>query len=1187
MVMRTFIFLLCTIVFGFNAENSYAQKKVTINEDKIMSIDDVFEIIMNQTKYLFLYPENLFEKLPKVQLKKGKITVDKLLNKSIPKNNFNVILSGSNTILIKQKSTNQQRQVSGTVTDEAGIPVSDVTVLIKGTTDGVSTNFDGNYSINVSNPKDVLVFSAIGFLTQEIIIESKNIINVTLKERTNLLDEVVVTGYQKLSINKSTGSTASVKAEVISKKGNSNILQSLEGQIAGLSIVPDPRQEGSTNFDIRGITSLQGDSRPLIVVDGIPIEGDISTINPYEVESVSVLKDAASSSIYGARSANGVIVITTKKGKPGKLKVSYRSIMTTTNKPDLAYRLNRVGSADLVDIQKTAIESAYANNVHSYKWWRDNDPDLGYYYIAAPNLVYETFALEKDGYITQEEANARYTSLKTKDNTKQFEKYFLQSPFEQQHNASISGGGDKNTFRTSLNYTDNKFKRIGSESNRIIFDALDNYKINDKIDIDIIANIVLKKSKETPVPDNLIYDGGVNSYEDIIDNDGGVLAVRVANPDPNRYDILAAYGGKDPLEIQRLIKLGLLDENYYPLKELGATTIDNTRTSVRLQGMFNAKLSSSLRGHFTFQYESGNSKRQRIVSRDSWEMTSLINNTTPLSFTGDVNELNIPYGARLTETISNRKSYTLRGQLDFDKTFGDHEVSSIIGSEIRNVFSTYTTTNKFGYDKNTLLFRTLDRKSLEKGIDDVYDPEGYITGLYFNDDLGETTNRYFSLYGNFTYGYKSRYIISGSARIDQSNLFGTDPKYRYKPFWSVGGKWRVSEEDFFNSSWVNKLDLRVTYGINGNISNKYGPFNIVSSLNSYPVGGIPSLTIITPAIADLRWEKTITSNLGLDVNMFNQRVNLSLDYYIKNTGDLLANVETNPTLGYTSAVKNDADISNRGIEISLRTRNIQNENFSWFTFITFRHNKNKVKKVYNNDDINSNSGYYTAGLVNVEGAPANSFWYFNYNKLDENGNATIKKANGDIIVLDGTRYPGDLFKLEDLVKAGTINPIYSGSITNTFNYKNLLLSFMFIGNGGHVLLNDSYNGRLIDYRVPTNINSDIARAWKKSGDENTTDIPKIHTSEYYSEDEEYITRTSTKNIIDGDYLKLREVILTYSLPKKILNPIKINHMQFNLRANNLFYIAKNKKGIDPESHGMGERYFPVKQSYSLGITINF
>ena len=987
------------------------------------------------------------------------------------------------------------------------------------------------------------------------------------------MDEVVVTGYQKLSVNKSTGSTASVKAEVISKKGNSNILQSLEGQIAGLSIVPDPRQEGSTNFDIRGITSLQGDSRPLIVVDGVPIEGDISTINPYEVESVSVLKDAASSSIYGARSANGVIVITTKKGKLGKLKVSYRSIMTARSKPDLTYRLNRVGSADLVDIQKATMEDAYANNIsiHSYKWWRENGPDLGRYYIPTPNLVYEIFALEKDGYITQEEANARYTNLKTKDNTNQFEKYFLQSPFEQQHNASISGGDDKNTFRTSLNYTDNKFQRIGSESNRIIFDALDNYKINDRINVDIIANIVLNKSGETPVPYNLIY-GGVNSYEDIIDNDGNMLAVRLAK-------------GKDPLEIQRLIKLGLLDENYYPLKELGATTIDNTRTSVRLQGMFNAKLSSSLRGHFTFQYESGNSKRQRIVSRDSWEMTNLINNTTPLSFTGDTNELNIPYGARLTETISNRNSYTLRGQLDFDKTFGDHEISSIIGSEIRNVFNTYTTTNKFGYDKNTLLFSALDKKILKKGIDDVYHPDEYITSLYFNDDLGEITNRYFSLYGNFTYGYKSRYIISGSARIDQSNLFGTDPKYRYKPFWSVGGKWRVSEEDFFNSSWVNKLDLRVTYGINGNISNKYGPFNIASSLNSYPVGGIPSLTIITPAIADLRWEKTITSNFGLDVNMFNQRVNLSLDYYIKNTGDLLANVETNPTLGYTSAVKNDADISNRGIEISLRTINIQKKDFSWYSFITFRHNKNKVKKVYN-DIINFDSGNHTSGLVNVEGAPANSFWYFNYNGLDENGNATIKKDNGEIIVLDGTLESVDLFKLENLVIAGTINPIYSGSITNTINYKNLGLSFMFIGNGGHVLLNDSYDGTRIEYKTPTNINSDVARAWKKPGDENTTDIPKVGKLDSSGYDA-YVTSASTKNIIDGDYLKLREVILTYSLPNRILNPIKISYVQFNLRANNLFYIAKNKKGIDPESHGMGRRYFPTTQSYSLGITINF
>lgn len=1191
-IMRSFIFFFCSTVFAFSPGNIFSQNiKVQIESDKKITIDEVFNIIKQQTDFNFIYKSDIFKDYPKVDVKKGSITANKLLKESLSNGHFKLDISGNKTIVIsKDSNTNplQEIIITGQVVDENGMPIpgvsiyvttrhpNNVKVISEFVVRGTITDFDGKFSIQ-AEAGYYLVASGVSYekYTQQITI-NKSVYNIVLKESINALSEIVLvsTGYQKIYANKNTGATSTVNSKTIERKGNSNLLESLEGQVAGLGFFSDPSREGAKKFDIRGVTSINGDSRPLIIVDGFPLEADISTINPYEIESVTFLKDAASSSIYGARAANGVVVIVTKKGKSGSLNISYRSFLTTSSRPDLSYRLNRVNSSDLVEIQKTSAGA----NPHTYQWQLNNSNNPGYY-ATASTLVYETRAKLNEDLITQDQAEAIYSSLKSKDNTKQFEKNFLRPKVEQQHSISISGGGDRNTFRSSLNYTKNQSEWAGDKSNKVIFDIVNSLKVNEKVGVDLIGNVVLNSANSTPVPQNLVF-GGVNSYEEIIDKNGNYLPVRLTGVNSGSTDNGGMSGGKDAFEIQRLLDAGLLDETYYPLNELGAYTVDNNGLTVRLQAMLNAHLTKNLAGYFALQYESGSTRIKNLASKESFEMKSLINNTTPLSYTGDVNELNIPLGSRLIETRSNRNSYTLRGQLDFNSSIDNHDISAIIGSEIRNVFNTQTITDKFGYDDKTLLFRPINRKDLEETINGVYHPLGYIGGgISFNDDFDETTNRYFSLYGNFTYAYKNKYILSGSARIDQSNLFGTDPKYRYKPFWSVGGKWRVAQEDFFDVSLIDKLDFRISYGINGNISNKNGPFNIATAMFPGRSGYVQSLSITSPAISDLRWERTGTTNFGMDLNFFNNRIALGLDYYIKNTTDLIAYGKSNPTLGFTNLVRNDANITNNGIEVSLSTENIKNGNFSWSTFFTLRHNKNRVNKAYF-DEI---YGYYASGLRNYEGAPANTFWHFDWNGLNENGEATIKKANGNIIVLNSSFKPLNDLDLDDLLNAGTTEPIYSGAITNTFTFKDLSLSFMFIGNGGHVLLKDSYNGEYIG-REPRNVNSDAANSWKAPGDELLTDIPMINTNSPYGPT---ITRSSTKNIISGDYIKLREVILTYFLSDGLLNSTTIDRIQFNLKVGNLFYIAKNKLGIDPEAQGLGSRFFPNNPSYSLGVTINF
>ncbi|MEX0313101.1 MAG: TonB-dependent receptor plug domain-containing protein, partial [Allomuricauda sp.] len=345
MIMRTFIFLLCTTVFGFTTETSFSQEKVTIDQDKLVTVDQVFEIIKNQTDYKFMYPANLFEDAPKVQLKKGIIRVDKLINQSLKAKGFNVILSENNTIVIKKKKQTQQKQVTGKVTDENGAPLAGVTVQIKGTLRGVATNFDGQYTITVLDPANVIMYSYVGFATQEITVGTHTTINVIMKEEATQLDGITINaGYYNVSERDRTGSISRIEAKTIEKQPVNNPLAAMTGHLPGVDITQTSGLAGTGfNIEIRGRNSIAAGTEPLYIIDGVPYGSEslesqgvsgslgiipggnispLNAINPADIQSIEVLKDADATAIYGSRGANGVVLITTKKGKIGKTKVS-------------------------------------------------------------------------------------------------------------------------------------------------------------------------------------------------------------------------------------------------------------------------------------------------------------------------------------------------------------------------------------------------------------------------------------------------------------------------------------------------------------------------------------------------------------------------------------------------------------------------------------------------------------------------------------------------------------------------------------------------------------------------------------------------------------------------------------------------------------------------------------------------
>lgn len=1176
----------CTLTFGLGPYEGFSQNaRVRIDTDVVLSVKEVFRLIESQTDYEFIYRPDLLEGISPVKIARGEMRTGDLLDMALAPGHFSYEFY-NNTIIVRENEEGsgattaaQTVEVRGTVTDDQGNPLPGVTVLVKGSKSSVVTDFDGNYHLEAP-AGGILSFSFIGFAPREIVVEAgSSVIDVQLEEQAARLDEVVVTGYQELSVNKSTGATETITGEELEQKGQANLMQALQGMFPGLNFAADPQNEGQTKYMMRGISTLAGDSSPLILVDGFPLEADISSINPYEVETITLLKDAAAASIYGSRAANGVLVITKKKGKKGIVRVNYRNELTITGRPNLAYRLNRIGSADLVDIERNYAED---NNARTYQQYLEDGGRRSQSMVAPRNQVYNTVAMVNEGRMSQAEAEEVFNRLKGIDNTGQWKKHFYRNGFQNQSNLSLGGGSERHTFRSTLNYTANKGNKVGQKDDNLIFDIVNNIDLGKAIDLDVAGNVVINSSESTPFDE--FYIKNISPYENLVDEEGNALPVLL----PYRNypaDNNGLWDGKEPEEIRRLIDLGLYDETFYPLKELGMQTISAESLTMRLQLRLNAKLNNDLNGSFNFQYETGSSMERDLRKKDSWIMKSLINNMSPYEYNGDPGTLPIPPGGRLIETRRNRRLYTLRGQLDFNRSFGEHNIAAIAGSEIRHVFSKGTITDRFGYDESSGLFQPIDKKKLSQfPTIDTNHPGGGSYRLDFSDNFEETLNRYFSLYSNYTYSFKNRYILSGSVRLDQSNLFGTDPRYRYKPFWSAGGKWRLSEEGFFNSSVVNNIALRGSYGTNGNISNTYGPFNMAEFTIPYTLNS-PALKISTPAINDLRWEKTATINAGLDLGFFNNRISLSLDYYVKRTRDLLAVGMADPTQGFPTLEYNEANIDNKGIEIGVNTVNVQAEKFNWSTRITFNHNKNMVTRIYR-EDLLVSQPYRAAGIGNFVGMPANSLNIYTYAGLNEEGYPVITLGNGDELVLAPGLNPEVINQIEarDLHNGGTTVPVYSGSVINNLTYGPFGLSFMFVGSGGHVLLKDSYNGTSGIYRNPAYVHADAAKGWKQPGDEAHTGIPDVQEYYYYQQG---ILQYSTKNVIPGDFIRLRELIFTYTIPQQALKKTFIKGARFNLRGNNLFLVTRNREGIDPESHGLGVRYFPLQPSYSLGFTLNF
>lgn len=1059
--------------------------------------------------------------------------------------------SQTKTQVIKEGN---RHYISGVIVDENNQPVPGAVLSIKESNRKGRTNIDGSFNLWLNEDEKTLMVSFIGMQTQEINTLNASEVKVTLLPIDNTLNEVVVTGYQTISKSRATGSYGVIKPEDLKGKLQTDIISRLEGQTAGLV-----QQNGQ--YFIRGIATLRGGAsgyKPLIVVDGLPFEGELESINPSTIKNVTILKDAAAASIYGARAANGVIVVSTIDGSESeKATVRYDGSVKFTPKPNME-SLDRLSSAELVDLQ------AYGFQFHTGSYSRLN-PRV---YI---NPVLEQLYRHRANLISTEELNRSLDYYRSLDNRSQLEDFYARTGVLHQHNVSISGGNSRNRYALTLNYMGNTPTARYQSDRRYGFTLRDNVNFFKWLTADLgVATSFTRSKGDSGMGSYLGFYKSYPSYYLLKDENGNTLNI------PTR---------KSLYELERLTTLGLNDETYSPITNRSQEAYSNSENYYRMQFGLNFKLTDYLNLDVKFQSENTASKNENEYNRNSYTVRSMVNNAAQYDSEAEELYFNVPNGGQFSQTRGSLSSYTFRTQLNFAKEFGKHYVTAIAGAERRRVKTTGTSVYYMGYDRNSLGYKPITPSDLSN-LSGTEALGGQFNWEFTNYNyLYEREDRYVSFYANASYAFDGKYDFTGSIRIDQSNLFGTDPKYQYRPLWSLGGSWHAHKENFLkdNTPWLNNLTFRLTYGIGGNVPKDAGPYLTLYAQRYNTLINDFGSSIKNPANPTLRWEKTGTVNFGIDFSLFNNRLSGSIDLYNKRTTDLLANRDADPTLGWDKVMLNYGAMYNRGIEVALNGRIIQSPNFRWNSSLTFGYNKNKLTDV---EDNNANVFSYTDGYASVKGYPIGAVFSHRFAKLSSENGTPLYYVNGS-----ENDIASEVTDIADLEYSGTRVPRFTGSLSNTFSYKNFDLSFMLVYYGGHVLRDEA--AAYLSLPPTTNIYRGILNAWRQPGDEqNPNTTPAITGGALDTNTDLHPWYTANIHVIKGDYMKLRDLSLTYNFDKPLIAPWGLSALSLTLQAQNLLTWTANDKGVDPESmsttgYGWGERGIKVPATWTIGISATF
>ena len=1020
----------------------------------------------------------------------------------------------------------QEKTITGTVSDQSNLPLPGVTVLVKGTSNGTQTDFDGNYSIT-ARQGDILVFSYVGTKTQEIAVSSSNTINVALEEDTAVLDEVVVVAYGTTTKEAFTGSASVVGTKEIESRIATSPIAAIEGRATGVQFTSSAGPGDTPDIVIRGVGTLNGDTDPLYIVDGIEFNGPLNTINQNDIASFTILKDAASTSLYGSRAANGVVIITTKKGTKGGIKVTASAQTGFVSRSVPFY--DQVSPGQYYEVMWEALKNSSAGG---------GDPQFASDNIYNQLGGYNPFNVPNDQIVGVDgrlnpNAQVIYQSLDWFDQLQQ-------TGLRTNYNVNVSGGGDDHTVFFSASYLEDESYVITSGFDRLTARLNAEFDVSDRIKIGGSVNLSLTEARGPSsggtgsIVNPFSFAQGIGSIYPVFVNDQQGNIVRDENGNPvwdsgegfPDFNIGSRPTNQGRHAIQELILNNEFDQdNTYGFRMFGELNI--------LEGLdFVMRYGRDLTDFYESEYEN-----------------AVIGDAQP--------------DGRLSQRRARQDNITFNQLLTYRKTFGDsHNFEITAGHE--------------SYETSIVDLDGLKTIQAANGIFEFANFSNIVDldGATFDSSL----EGYFS---RLNYNYDNKYYISGSIRRDGSSIFQTDR--RWGTFYSVGASWRIDQENFIKDiSWINQLKLRGSYGEVGNddLNDSYlsqARFNITSNAAQ------PAILFTDIGNADLLWETTESYDVALEFGFFNNFLEGSVEYYRRNSTDLLYNLPIAPSNGLNEVPVNAGDLFNEGWEFGLTAHLFNKNDFTWnLTLLGTTQNTGitSLPDPFINGSKRWAEGrsqfefflYRTAGVDSNNGDQL----YLLY-ELDENNESVpVLDDNGDQLTTN------DWTETERAYTGDSSVPDFIGSLSNSISYKGIDFSFLITARIGGSVLDNGYSGLMHSGRYGAALHPDILNAWRVPGD--ITDVPRLENGNV-----NLVQTQSDRFLTDATFWSLRNVSIGYNFDDRITEKMGLDNLRLSLIGENLYFKTK-RDGLNPQENIAGTAPgddFAPQRVVSLGLDISF
>ena len=1096
--------------------------------------------------------------------------------------------------------------VNGVITDTASKPISGVSVVVKGTKNGTSTNSAGEFQLNNVAANATLVISYVGFETKQVKAAGGKALNITLNEDANLLGNVIVTGFQRINRKNFTGSAATIKPDDIKQAGVTDPSRLLEGRVAGVSVQNVSSTFGSApKIRIRGATSLNGDNKPLWVVDGVVLEdiinisndqlssGDPTTllgssvagINSNDIETFDILKDAAATALYGARAMNGVVVITTKRGRQGKTSITYTGNYSTQLKPtyadynimNSAQQMSVMGELERKGLLTSDILSSSNYGVYGKMFDYINTPDEN------GNFRLENSPAAKRAFLE------KYATT----NTDWFDLLFKNS-FAQDHTISISSGTEKSQsfFSTSF-YKDNGWT-IADNVKRYTLNFRHNYNFSNRLSGGFLTTGSVRQQR-APGTIRRVSNPVNGQYERNFDINPFSYAL-------NTSRAITAFDENGERENFR--------RNFAPFNVF--TELENNRLNIdvidlKLQGELGYKFSKTLRYEFIGALRYVKSTREHEITENAnmanayraADNATMRSNNRFLYRDPDNPAAEpivvLPYGGFYNRTEDKLINFDFRNSINYVNTFNEkHELNVLLGQQVKFTDRQNYSNTGYGYQYDAGGIPFVDYRILKQSIESSFPYYG----------MSKDFDRFAAFYLNSQYTFDKKFNIYGTVRYDGSNRLGSSPKARWLPTWSFGGSWNIEEMNFMKSfTPVTYLKLRGSYGLTASLGPATNSNIVLRSAitnRTAPTDRESVIILANLENSELTWEKNYQTNIGLDAGLFGGKINMAVDWYSRKSFDLISIIRTPGIGGEAYKAANYATLTSNGWDFVLGGTVIKKKDWNWKVNFTFGFNETKITNAKNEPILfnliqaqgGNLEGYAVNGLFSIPFAglnPTNGIPQFivgQYATKDPTDPNYLKDSIGpDVYFQDQNT---NLVRYD-----GQVDPKYTGGISNTFTYKDFSLNIFLTYQGGNkIRLYPAFRTGYSDYDA---LPREFLDRWEMPGDEKLTNIPSLlYLYEAYlvSRDgrEPFNTYNySSARIASGAFVRLKTISLTYNLRPSLVKKWGMNSLSVTAVSNNpwLIYSDKKLKGQDPEFFNTGGVAQPIQKQFTLSVKAGF